>query len=37
MEILDLEFQTLMIENIEIDEDGNKYAKMGNITWFTNL
>jgi len=24
-------------KNIEIDEDGNKYAKMGNITWFTNL
>lgn len=23
--------------NIEIDENGKKYAKLGNITWFTNL
>lgn len=24
-------------KNIEIGEDGKKYAKLGNITWFTNL
>lgn len=23
--------------NIEVDEQGNRYAKLGNITWYTNL